>query len=378
MLLRKMMMAKTSAPPLDVTGYVADTTIGYPLRGGVFEITGGVAPYSLSGSPYSGTRPAGVSVAIVGDELQMTGNTTTLASYSWTERVLSTDGQHFDVVCAAQVRAAWTPANLATPPSIWVNDTSSVTNVSGACSQWNDISGNGYHFVQATVGNRPAITASAQNGLRGLTFDGTTDQMATSAGAATRLLFTNKAAGWLMYIGKKSGADGSPTPRNAVWVPSGGGAGTGRAGLRMGLPSTGNANRPSITGRRLDADSDTNAASSGSARTDWLTSIGSFDYSGNTMTLHIDGTQVVQVAIAASGGNTSNTMSPTELVLSGNNPASTVAAACDMVLGEVIIGGGYLPTGTEVEKLAAWAAWKWALTTNLEPTNPWHDIPPYV
>lgn len=377
MLLRKMMMAKTSASPVDVTGYVADTTIGYPLRGGVFEITGGVAPYSLSGSPYSGTRPAGVSVAIVGDELQMTGNTTTLASYSWTERVLSTDGQHFDVVCAVQVRAAWTPANLATPPSIWLNDTSSVTNVSGACSQWSDISGNGYNFVQITAGNRPAITASAQNGLRGLTFDGTNDQMVTNAGSATRGIFTNVAAGWMMYVGRKSGSDGAGTIRFAVHVPSGASAGTQRAALMMG--STGVANAPYAIGRRLDADGNTAVSNAGGARTDWLTSIGTMDYANRTLTLYVDGTQAGQsTTMSASGGNTSNTQSFTELVLSGNNPASPVAGACDMVLGEVIIGGGYLPTGTEVEKLAAWAAWKWALTANLEPTNPWHDIPPYV
>lgn len=88
---------------LNVTGAFGNTDLGDPLDGTPLIISGGDGVYSLSGSPHSGTRPAGVTISIVGDELRATGTTTTAASYSWTERVLSGDGQHYDVACSVTV-----------------------------------------------------------------------------------------------------------------------------------------------------------------------------------------------------------------------------------------------------------------------------------
>src|SRR5690606_5123729 len=59
----------------------------------------------------------------------------------------------------------WTPASMAVPAEIWANDSSSVTDAGGgACSQWNDLSGNNYHFTQSTSSQRPIISAGALNG----------------------------------------------------------------------------------------------------------------------------------------------------------------------------------------------------------------------
>lgn len=54
------------------------------------------------------------------------------------------------------------------------------TDVSGKCSQVNDRSGNGFHRVQATAGNRPPVQTDYWGALNGvhrdaLSFDGTTD-----------------------------------------------------------------------------------------------------------------------------------------------------------------------------------------------------------
>jgi hypothetical protein len=46
------------------------------------------------------------------------------------------------------------------------------TNVLGACSQWNDISGNGRHLAQGTAGRRPTINSDGS-----LTLDGLDDGM---------------------------------------------------------------------------------------------------------------------------------------------------------------------------------------------------------
>ena len=58
-----------------------------------------------------------------------------------------------------------------------------VTNVSGACSAWADQSGNGFHAVQGTAGNRPTI--STADGFPSLLFDGSNDRLNTPAITAT-------------------------------------------------------------------------------------------------------------------------------------------------------------------------------------------------
>lgn len=363
---------------LSSTGALTDADIGDPV-GGSITLSGGDGTYTVDALPVSGTRPPGNGLALVGPVYSdSSGVTTTLGSYSWTDRFRSGDGQTLDVVCSISVQRLWTPADLASPPSIWLNETSAVTNVSGAASQWNDISGHGYHVSQTTSANRPAITAAAQNGLRALTFDGATDQLQTTSGVATKQLFTNVTAGWIMYVAKKVSADVSGAYRFAVHVPAGNAGGNARAAMMMGSISP-NGGIPMAIGRRLDADSNTTIVSSNGVRTNWLTSIGTMDFANRTVTLYVDGAQVAQsTTMSASGGATSNTASFTEVTISGNNPSSPTAGACDMVVGEILIGGGYLPTPTEIEKLAGWAAWKWGLVANLDVSHPYKSAPPYV
>lgn len=63
---------------------------------------------------------------------------------------------------------------------LWLDaaDSSSVTTVSGAASQWNDKSGLGRHATQTTANNRPSYSGTL-NGRNVLTFDGTNDSMLT-------------------------------------------------------------------------------------------------------------------------------------------------------------------------------------------------------
>lgn len=58
--------------------------------------------------------------------------------------------------------------------SLWLDadDATTFTFSSGSVvSQWNDKSGNAYHFAQATVANQPTRTTNAQNGRAVVTFD---------------------------------------------------------------------------------------------------------------------------------------------------------------------------------------------------------------
>lgn len=65
-----------------------------------------------------------------------------------------------------------TPAELS-PKAWWdASDTSTITSSSGAVSQWNDKSGNGYHLTQATSSAQPTTGSVTKNGLNVLKFDG--------------------------------------------------------------------------------------------------------------------------------------------------------------------------------------------------------------
>jgi hypothetical protein len=74
-------------------------------------------------------------------------------------------------------KVLWTPANTTT--SLWLDsaDTSTITIISGAISQWNDKSGNSRNATQSTSTKRPIVVNSALNGLNGISFDGIDDYL---------------------------------------------------------------------------------------------------------------------------------------------------------------------------------------------------------
>lgn len=63
-----------------------------------------------------------------------------------------------------------------------LSDLSTITAAAGAVSQVNDLSGNGYHMVQATGANQPKTGTRTINGKNVLEFDGTDDYMTLPSG----------------------------------------------------------------------------------------------------------------------------------------------------------------------------------------------------
>ena len=88
---------------------------------------------------------------------------------------------------AAVQAQAWTPASLPNL-ALWLDGsdtgtlfldtgaTQAITN-NGAVARWNDKSGNGRNFTQATGANRPTFVASSINGKGAVTFNGTAGHM---------------------------------------------------------------------------------------------------------------------------------------------------------------------------------------------------------
>jgi hypothetical protein len=73
--------------------------------------------------------------------------------------------------------AVFSPLDLS--PDLWLDaaDTATITESSGAVSQWNDKSGNGRNFTQSTGAAQPTTGTRTQNGLNVLDFDGSADFM---------------------------------------------------------------------------------------------------------------------------------------------------------------------------------------------------------
>ena len=65
---------------------------------------------------------------------------------------------------------------------VWLDasDSSTITESSGAVSQWDDKSGSGNHVTQATSDNQPTTNSLTLNGLNVIDFDGVDDRLINS------------------------------------------------------------------------------------------------------------------------------------------------------------------------------------------------------
>jgi len=147
------------------------------------------------------TAPDDKGSTITSYELQYSADGTTWSSTTTTGTFVFTDGltngteYSFRVVASNQVgQGTMSDIETATPnaaiafdasfllPAVWydASDTGSITESSGSVSQWNDLSGNGYHLAQATATNQPTTGTRTLNGLNALDFDGTNDYMRTA------------------------------------------------------------------------------------------------------------------------------------------------------------------------------------------------------
>lgn len=94
---------------LAATGALTDADVGSPV-GGSITLAGGDGTYTVDALPVSGTRPPGNGLTLVGPVYSdSSGATTTLGSYSWTDRFRSGDGQTLDVPSSVDVSVATDP-----------------------------------------------------------------------------------------------------------------------------------------------------------------------------------------------------------------------------------------------------------------------------
>ena len=251
---------------------------------------------------------------------------------------------------------AWTPASLTVPPKIWLNDSSSVTDAgSGACSAWNDISGNSYHFTQPAL-TRPLIVSGGLNGRRTIRFDGTEDFLVCTVAGALDVM-RNTGAGWMFCVVKKTALDGAATDRTIFMAPAGTGTSTARFVANIGNAVS--ANKPRLAVRRLDGDGTSTLVATNAVDTNWHSLLFRMDWANGDGFFGLDGSADVQNLALTTSGNTSNTASLTRLTI--GSAGSGTAGFGDIELAEIIVGAGSLPSAGEITELFSYADARWGL-----------------
>ncbi len=239
----------------------------------------------------------------------------------------------------------WDPSLITT--ALWLDaaDTSTVTTVSGAVSQWNDKSGNGRNATQATSTRRPTYTSSGLNGKNVLTF--VDDFLANTA-----VDWGDSASSAFLVLG----ATGSGTYRNIIAT------GTGVTN-QWGYGIT-NANAYAIFQILVDAQ----AFSVTPSVTDMLcfTSAGRVSTSV-TATLTRNGT----LASTQTRSNASLT-SAAGIIIGSNNAVNEPFKG---FIGEIVLVPEIVSTNTR-QRIEGYLAHKWGITANLPNDHPYKTNAP--
>lgn len=265
-------------------------------------------------------------------------------------------------IIAASVAAGWDPGDMTVPPYFWFDDTSVVTS-SGAASQWLDRSGNGVNYSQGSSGNRPAVIASAVNGLQCLRFDGADDYLA--GGTAARAFARNKGYAWVLSVARRRSGAGL----GCLFAV--GNETSARVNCGFNYPSEGGFFAASS---KTDGGAEAVAATSGVAAIgDWHLLLDEFDFSGNRLATWVDGAIATEVTSAwSSGSNTSNTDPGLDPRI-GSYPSGGNFLSSDLA---AQVGGHQTFAAGDMDRLFGWAAWRYGLEGNLPVGHPYKDAPP--
>jgi hypothetical protein len=263
---------------------------------------------------------------------------------------------------------------------LWLNDSSSVTDAgSGACSQWNDISGNGWHMASALASTTyPSIIASGLDGKRTIRFDGSNDRLYCAPGDP-RGIFRNVSGAFALAVYKKMSADGSPTAR-ALFSVTNGTDGATRC-VANAASSGGGANTPALAARRLDGDSTVALIGGSAVTTSWAVVLWRMDYANGDGYVYINGDLSASNTSFTSDGNTSDTASARAVMLGAFPTQNTTDPSAqnfsDIEVAELIVGTTLTGAG-EIDKLFGYAHHRWGLTSLLDSGHPYKSVAPTV
>lgn len=256
----------------------------------------------------------------------------------------------------------WTPAEITTELWLDADDSSTITLVSGAVSEWRDKSGNSRDVEAPTSGQRPDLIASELNTHDVLRFsnhfmEGTENLAGLAQDADAVCIFA---------VYRHSATTGV---QQIVGVNNGAVVGQVRAALGSGVVS----GQEYIGGRRLDGDSFQSRSSGESVGTAWHVRMGLLDYANAESQIWKDGT-IQSSGAFQTAGQTSNT-APLFLAIGRNVSLGVNRFIGD--LAEVVITNE-APTTETRQIIEGYLGHKWGLEANLPAEHPYKSAPPVV
>lgn len=280
---------------------------------------------------------------------------------------MSIRAHHGLLLADAAAGGTWTPASLASPPALWLDDASSVTDAgSGNCSQWNDRSGNAYHFTRVgSAASQPDIISAGLNGLRTLNFDGV-EYLSGPAGVAT--LTRNTGNLWAVAVYKCLSSSAAVRTLLSISTNS---SSANRFAFQISRAA--NTDKPTMAVRRLDADSLASLSATTAISTSWGISMIRMDYTNGDGYIDVNGvlSDASNLALTTSG-STSNTASATTPEI-GRSVANTQYGDFEIA---ALLMGTTIPSNADCDRINGWLAHRYALTSLLDAGHPYKSAPP--
>ena len=255
----------------------------------------------------------------------------------------------------------WTPAEIST--ALWLDaaDAATITEVSGAVSEWSDKSGNGLHVSQGTASARPVRQVAEQNGLDVLRFDGSNDRLTRFS--ASHL---GRNVGQLLVLGVRRHAS-VPTSNRILMCFSHSTVTSFRATVEAGRTSS----KAGCGGRRLDANSFQQVVSSANVTTGFQLQAADFRYSDADLYQYINGSLEGSSTSFQTAGNTSDTAS--ERLAIGATVADTGSEWMNGDIAEIVVLHNDPANRQRVE---GYLAHKWGLEGDLPGGHPYKHAAP--
>jgi hypothetical protein len=250
----------------------------------------------------------------------------------------------------------WTPSNITT--ALWLDaaDASTITESSGAVSEWRDKSGNGYHVSQGTSSNQPATGTNTLNGINVLTFDGSNDILVS---ANNQPLLEYVSVYVVVRSSNVSARQGIVTKkRDSIF-------GFPQFEFRFGIRETNSGSDGKLDYAIYDTSSVEIITSATSlANNTWAIISGENTSTDTTIKINgsVDTTNTTSLSIDTASKDTANRL------FVGGSQSGVRHLSGDIA--EVII------CLTNQEKIEGYLAHKWGLTANLPSDHPYKNNPP--
>lgn len=256
--------------------------------------------------------------------------------------------------------------------ALWLDaaDSSTITTVSGAVSQWNDKSGNGRHATQTTASKRPLYETNQFNGLPAIRADGVDDMLYIA-----NTPMHNQASFYIHTVVKRL---------NSNW-----GIFVGNRDLVGAIYGFELAHSPTAPGNGINASAVAIINGSGSTQNSIRsTPVGSFQnnsfaqicmqwQTGSAPALWINGTpQTLSGWTAGAISNNQAWQSPDPgLGIFNGSTAYTSTLPAALQAGELLISNSIVATANRQYAEGVFA-WKWGLTASLPSDHPYKNSAP--